>query len=72
MNFDRRAVQGDDLDFYSYNLSLLKLFEYSIEDAVLGPTVHPGINGMPVAEPFRKTAPLAALLGYKQDRVQNL
>ena len=72
MDFDNRTVQGHGLDLNAHDLRPLELLEHSIKDAVLGPTIHPGVNGVPTAEPLGQTTPFAALLGNIQDRVQNL
>ena len=51
---------------------MLQLLEDSIQNTVLGPTVHARVNGVPITESSRKTAPFAALLSYIQDRVKYL
>jgi hypothetical protein len=48
---------------------MLQLLEHTIEHPVLGPSIHPGINGVPIAESFGQPAPLAAMLCNVQDGI---
>ena len=68
MHLDDRAVQGDRLELDSHDLFALQVFE----DAVLGPAIHPGVDGMPFAKPPWQPAPLAAMLGDIQDGIEHL
>ncbi len=43
-----------------------------VEHPVPGPAVHPGVDGVPVADPGRQPPPLAAMLGDVQDGVEHL
>src|ERR1039458_2105704 len=65
----RNQFDGSNLD--AHDLLPLQLLEDAIQYAVLGPDVHAGVNGVPVAETLGKSAPFAALLGDIQDRVQH-
>ena len=47
---DDGAVHGHRLDFNTHYLLSLQIFEDSVEHPVLGPPVHPGVNGVPVAK----------------------
>src|ERR1035441_4061740 len=71
MHFDDGGVQFDGRDLDTHDLLALQLLKDAIQNAVLGPAVHAGINGVPVAETLGKSAPFAALLGDIQDRVQH-
>jgi len=61
MNFHARAVERNRLDFNGDKLLALEMLENSVESAVFAPSVHPGVNGVPVAEFFRQSAPLTAV-----------
>ena len=50
---------------------MLQLFKNPIQHAALGPAIHPGIDRVPIAEPLGQTAPLAAMLGHVQDRIEH-
>ena len=71
MHFDRGRVQRHGFDLDAHDLIVLQLREYPIQDAVLRPPIHAGVDGVPVAKALGQTAPLAALLGYIQDRVEH-
>jgi len=51
---------------------MLQLREYPIQNTQLRPAIHAGVDRVPVAEALRQAAPLAAVLGYVQDRIQHL
>jgi hypothetical protein len=72
MDFDGGGIQAHGLDANAHDLLALQLFEDLIEYAVLGPAVHAGVDGMPISEAFRQSAPLAAVLGDIEQRVQQL
>lgn len=72
MHLHDGAVQRNRLDSDAHDLSMLQLLEHPIQYTHLGPAVHPGIDRVPVAESLGHSAPLAAMLGYIQDRVQHL
>ena len=57
-----------DLDYPSP----LELLEYPVQDAPLGPTIHPGVDGMPIAKPAGQPPPLAALFGNVKDGIEYL
>ena len=69
---DDRAVHGDRFDPDAHDARLLQPREHPIEDAQFGPTVHAGVNRVPVAEVPGQAAPPTAVLGHVQDRIQNL
>jgi len=71
MHFDHRAVQTHRFDPDPHDLSMLQLFKNPIQYATLGPAIHPGIDRVPIAEPLGQTAPLAAMLGHVQDRIEH-
>src|SRR5512139_1908656 len=71
MDFDDGTVQAHRLELDAYDLSMLQLLEHPIEHAALGPAIHAGVDGVPVAEAFGQAAPLAAVLGYVQDGIDH-
>jgi hypothetical protein len=72
MHLDNGAVQRDRLDLDAHDLSMLQPFEHPIQHAELGPAVHAGVDRVPVAEALGQAAPLAAVLGHIQDRIEHL
>ena len=72
MHLHDGAVQRHGLDPDTHDVGLLKFCEDAIQHAALGPAVHARVNGVPVAEALGQTAPLAAVLGDIQDRVNTL
>src|ERR1700746_2058140 len=72
MYLDRGRVERERLDLDPHDLLGLQLLEYLIENAVLGPAIHPGVDRVPAAETLRQTAPFAALLSDIEHRVQHL
>src|SRR4051812_23815031 len=72
MHLDARRVERDCLDADANNLRLLQFLEQSIEYASLGPTIHSGIDRVPIAKTLRQSAPLAAVFGHEQDGVDHL
>ena len=72
MNLHNRAIQTDRLDLDTDELLLLQLLEHPIEHAALRPAIHARIDRVPVAEPLRQSAPLTAVLGYVENRVDHL
>ena len=72
MDFDGGRIQAHGLDADAHDLLALQLLEDLIQYATLGPAVHAGVNGMPVAEAFGQSAPLAAMLGDIKQGVQQL
>jgi hypothetical protein len=71
MHFDHGTVQTHRFDPDTHDLSMLQLFKNPIQYTALGPAIHPGIDRVPIAEPLGQTAPLAAMLGHVQDRIEN-
>ena len=54
------------------NWGALQVFEDPVEHPVLGPTIHTGVDRVPVPKALRQPSPLAPLLGDVQDRVEHL
>ena len=50
----------------------LQVLEDPREHAVLRPPVHPGVNGVPLAEARRQSAPLAAVLDDIEEGIEHL
>ena len=71
MHLYRGTVQGHRFDLDTDDLILLQLREHPIQHAALGPAIHAGVDGVPVAEPLGQAAPFATLLGDIQDRLQH-
>src|SRR3954462_3111430 len=55
-----------------HDLLLLQLCEHAIENAALGPPIHPRVNGVPISETLGQSAPFAAMLGDVKDGIENL
>ena len=72
MNLDDGAIQRYSLNPDPDDLLALQPLEHPLKDPALRPAVHPGVNGVPVSEALRQTAPFAALLGHIQDRIEHL
>ena len=68
MDLDDGAVQRHRLQLDTDQLGALQVFE----DPVLGPTIHTGVDRVPVPKALRQPSPLAPLLGDVQDRVEHL
>ena len=49
---------------------MLQLFKNPIQYTALGRAIYPGIDRVSIAEPLGQTAPLAAMLGHVQDRIE--
>src|ERR1700674_1429257 len=71
MNLNHGAVQRYRLDLDAHDPGLLQLPEHPVEHTALAPAVHARIDRVPIAEAPGQAAPLAALLGYVQDGIQN-
>jgi hypothetical protein len=71
MNLHHGAVQRYRLDLDAHDPGLLQLHEHPVEHTALAPVVHALIDRVPIAEALGQVAPLAALLGYPQDDIQN-
>ena len=71
MHLYRSRIQADGFDFDAHHLFPLQLLEHFVQHTALGPAVHAYVNRVPVAEALRQPAPLAAVFGHIQDRVQH-
>jgi hypothetical protein len=72
MNFHHGAIQRERLDPDAYDLCTLQFREYAIQNAASGPAVHPRVNRMSSTEALRQSAPLAAMLGDIENRIEHL
>jgi hypothetical protein len=72
VDLDVGAVQRNDIDLDAEDLSALQFREHSIQHALLGPPVDPGVDGVPVPESGRQTSPLTPMLGDTKDRVDQI
>ena len=71
MNLDAGGVHGYRFEFNAHDLSTLQLLEHPIKHAGFGPAIHARVDGVPVAKALGQPAPLAAMLGDIQHRIQN-
>ena len=51
---------------------MLQLLKQSIQHAASGPAIHARVDRMPIAKALGQAAPLAAVFGHIQDRIENL
>ena len=72
MDLDSGTVQRDHLEPNAQELFALQVGKDPVEDAALGPPIHPGVDGVPGAKPGRQTPPLAPVLGDIQDGIEHL
>ena len=72
MSFDDSAVQAHLFDSDGKDLLLLQPGKDSVQNSGLAPAVHPRVDGMPIAEMLRQTAPFATVLHHKQQGVEQL
>ncbi len=72
MDLDDRTVQSDNFDLHADNLQMLQLGKHTIQHTALCPSIHPRIDGVPVAERLGQTAPCAPVLGDAQNGVEHL
>jgi len=72
MDLDNGAVQRHRFNLDADDLSLLKMLEKTGQNPRLAPAIHPRIDGVPVAEFQRQSAPFATLLGDMKHGVDNL
>src|SRR5262249_29042191 len=71
MDFDDRAVETDRFELDMNQLLGLQFLKKAVEHAGFGPAIHPGVDRMPIPEALRQRAPLAAILGHVEDRVDH-
>ena len=72
VGLDHSAVYRYRFEFDAHDLLPLEVFKHPVEHPILRPAIHPGVDGMPVAESGRQPPPLTALIGDIQDRVEYL
>ena len=72
MDLDARGVERDRFDLDAHDLRSLQLLEHAIKYPGLCPAVHARVDGVPVAKPLGQSAPLAAMLGHIEDRIDHL
>jgi hypothetical protein len=72
MYLHRGRIQRQRFDLEAHDLFPLQLLKHSIQHTVLSPPVHAHVNGVPVAELLRKTAPFTALLSHIQKCIEHL
>jgi len=66
------AVEARGLDPDPDHLLPLQMPEHAVQNPLLRPPVHACVDGVPVAEVLRQTAPLAAVLGHVENGVEYL
>ena len=72
MHLDDGGVHLDSFDLDTHDLFPLQALEDMVQNTVFGPAIHAGIDGVPRAESSRQSAPLAALFGNIEQRVEKL
>lgn len=72
MYFDAGTIQRNGFDLDADDLLLLQLPEDPVKYAALGPSVHAGVDGVPVTKPFRQTSPFAAMFCHIKNGVEYL
>ena len=72
MHLDDGRVHLDGLNLDADDLFFLQPLKDLVQNPVLGPAVHAGIDGVPRAKALRQTTPLAALFGNIKQRVEKL
>lgn len=72
MHLSAGAIQGHRLNLDAHNLGLLQLGEYPIQYTRPRPAAHACVDGVPIAKALWQTAPLAAMLGDIEDRLQHV
>ncbi len=72
MDLDAGGVQRYRLNLDAHDLGTLQLLEHVIQDSGFGPAVHARVNRVPVAKALGQSAPLAAVLGHIEDRIDHL
>ena len=65
-------VHLDGLNLDVDDLFFLQTLEYLVQNAVLRPTVHARINGVPRAESLGQSAPLASLFSNVEQSIEKL
>mgnify|MGYP007005270731 CR=1 FL=1 len=54
MHFDARAVEAQTIYGYADHMVFLKHIKQPIQNTRVGPTAHPGVNRVPLAELWRQ------------------
>ena len=72
MHLHAGSVQADHVNPDTRNLAALQLSKDALEYASFAPAAHAGIDGVPVAQVRRQTAPLATVLEHVKYGVEHL
>ena len=72
MHFHRGTIQGDGFNPDLNDLSVLQLGKDSIQYPTVGPTIHAGVDGMPIPKILGQPVPFAPLLSHIQNRIEDL
>lgn len=72
MDLDDGAVEGQPLQFDPQALCAWQVGKDSVEVPLLGPPSQPGVDGVPLTEPWRSAPPRAAVLGDRQDGLEHV
>ena len=72
MHLDTCGIERNGLNLDAHDLLLLQFSKHAIDNAGFGPAIHARVDRVPVAIALGKGAPLAAVLGDKKDRVDQL
>ena len=72
MDLDDGAIHRHRLELDAHDLLSLQMFEHLVQHPVLRPAVHPGVDGVPIAESRRQSSPFAAMFSDIQDGIEHL
>lgn len=72
MNLDDGAIHRHRLELDTHDLLALQVFKHTVQHPVLGPAVHPRVDGVPIAKFLRQSSPFAAMFGDIQNGVEHL
>ena len=71
VHLDGCAIQTKTVNGYADHVMFLKRIKQPVQNTRVGPTAHPGVDRVPFAEPWRQGAPFAAILGNKEDGIDD-
>lgn len=72
MDLDACAIKRNDVNFNRNEPFALQSFKNSCKSAVFTPSVHSSIDGVPVAEFFWETPPLATIFRDIEYRIKDI
>lgn len=69
MHLHTGAIERNGLNFNGNELLALEMLKDPVESAVFAPAVHAGVNGVPIPEASRQSAPFTAVFQNIQNGV---